>query len=132
MRAISDALRLELRQWDIHVSLIEVAPVESAIYGKTYAELDGLEETLGQEGYELYEQQIVGSRKAVEQAEADADPALVIAKAVADALTSNKPKARYLEGHGGKEIAAVAALPDRARDLALARELKLPKPEVVA
>src|SRR5262249_59576134 len=65
MRAISDALRLELRQWDIHVSLIEVAPVESAIYGKTYAELDRLEETLGQEGYQLYEQQIAGSRKAV-------------------------------------------------------------------
>ena len=28
IRAISDALRLELRQWNIHVSLIEVAPVE--------------------------------------------------------------------------------------------------------
>jgi len=68
----------------------------------------------------------------VEQAEADADPVLVIAEAIADALTANKPKARYLEGHGGKETAAVAALPDRARDLALARELKLPKPEAVA
>ncbi len=28
IRAISDALRLELRQWGIHVSLIEVAPVQ--------------------------------------------------------------------------------------------------------
>ena len=43
MRAISDALRLELRQWNIHVSLIEVAPVKTAIFGKTFAELDGLE-----------------------------------------------------------------------------------------
>ncbi len=37
MRAISDALRLELRQWNIHVSLIEVAPVKTAIFGKSFA-----------------------------------------------------------------------------------------------
>ena len=43
IRAISDALRLELRQWNIHVSLIEVAPVKTAIFGKSFAELDGLE-----------------------------------------------------------------------------------------
>jgi NAD(P)-dependent dehydrogenase (short-subunit alcohol dehydrogenase family) len=129
LRAISDALRLELRQWRIHVSLIEVAPVTSAIFGKTYAELDGLEEALGETGYRLYEQQITAVRKATEKAEADADPAAVIAKAVAHALVSDKPKTRYLAGHGGKEVAAAAALPDRMRDLALARELGLPKPE---
>ena len=102
MRAISDALRLELRQWNIHVSLIEVAPVKTAIFGKTFAELDGLESTLGEEGFGLYEQQIAAIRKAVEKAEADADPPLVIAKAILDALTSDKPKTRYLVGHGGK------------------------------
>ena len=57
MRAVSDALRLELRQWNIHVSLIEVAPVKTAIFGKTYAELDALEGTLGKTGYRLYEAQ---------------------------------------------------------------------------
>ena len=129
LRAISDALRLELRQWNIHVSLIEVAPVKSAIYGKTYAELDGLEQTLGETGYGLYEPQIAATRKSLEKAEADADPPLVIAKAVAHALTSAKPKTRYLAGHGGREVQAVAALPDRVRDRALARELGLPKPE---
>ena len=36
IRAVTDALRLELRQWKIHVSLIEVAPVKTAIFGKTY------------------------------------------------------------------------------------------------
>ena len=63
MRAISDALRLELRQWNIHVSLIEVAPVKTAIFGKTYAELDGLERKLGEEGFGLYEQQIAAVRR---------------------------------------------------------------------
>ena len=129
IRAITDALRLELRQWRIHVSLIEVAPVKTAIFGKTYAELDGLEQTLGETGHRLYEKQIAAVRKSTEKAAADADPPLVIAKAIADALISDKPKTKYLAGHGGREIAAVAALPDRERDLALAHELALPKPE---
>ena len=68
-------------------------------------------------------------RTATEKAAADADPPLVIAKAIADALTSDKPKTRYLVGHGGKQVAVAAALPDRARDRALAHELGLPKPE---
>ncbi len=129
MRAISDALRLELRQWNIHVSLIEVAPVKTAIFGKTFAALDGLEEKLGSEGFTLYETQIAAIRKAVEDAAASADPPLVIAEAVHHALTADKPKTRYLVGHGGKQTAVAAALPDRARDKALARELGLPKPE---
>jgi NAD(P)-dependent dehydrogenase (short-subunit alcohol dehydrogenase family) len=129
MRAISDALRLELRQWHIHVSLIEVAPVKTAIFGKTFAELDALQERLGEAHYGLYEQQIAAIRKAVEKAAADADSPKVVAKAVAHALTSDKPKTRYLEGHGGRQTALAAALPDRARDLALVRELGLPKPD---
>ncbi len=129
MRAISDALRLELRQWNIHVSLIEVAPVKTAIFGKSFAALDALETTIGEEGYKLYEQQIVAIRKAVEDAAASADPPLVIAKAILHALTADKPKTKYLVGHGGRQTAVAAALPDRARDIALSRELKLPKPE---
>jgi NAD(P)-dependent dehydrogenase (short-subunit alcohol dehydrogenase family) len=129
LRAISDALRLELRQWNIHVSLIEVAPVVTAIFGKTYAELDALETKLGETGFRRYREQIGAVRKATEKAAADADPPRVIAKAIHHALTSDKPKTRYLVGHGGKAVAVAAALPDRARDRALARELGLPKPE---
>jgi NAD(P)-dependent dehydrogenase (short-subunit alcohol dehydrogenase family) len=129
MRAITDALRLELRQWNIHVSLIEVAPVVTAIFEKTYAELDGLEKRLGATAYGLYEEQVAAVRAATEKAAADADPPIVIARAIADALTSDKPKTRYLVGHGGKQVAIAAALPDRARDRALVRELGLPKPE---
>jgi NAD(P)-dependent dehydrogenase (short-subunit alcohol dehydrogenase family) len=129
IRAISDALRLELRQWNIHVSLIEVAPVKTAIFGKSFEALDTLESTLGADGFALYEQQIAAIRKAVEKAEADADPALVIAEAILDALTSDKPKTKYLAGHGGKQTAVAAALPDGARDRALVHELGLPEPD---
>ena len=129
LKAISDALRLELRQWGIHVSLIEVAPVKTAIFGKTYAALDALRSELGEDAYRLYEGQIAAIRKSVEDTEASADPPLVIAKAIHHALTSDKPKSKYLAGHGGRQVAVAAALPDGARDKALARELALPKPE---
>ena len=129
LHAMSDALRLELRQWGIHVSLVQVAPVESAIYAKTYAALDGLESKLGEEGFRLYEQQITAVRTTTEKAEADAEPAAVIAEAIHHALTADKPKTKYLAGHGGRQVQAAAALPDRARDKALAKELGLPKPE---
>ena len=36
---------------------------------------------------------------------------------------------KYLVGHGGKQTAVAAALPDGARDRALVHELGLPKPE---
>jgi NAD(P)-dependent dehydrogenase (short-subunit alcohol dehydrogenase family) len=129
IRAVTDALRLELRQWKIHVSLIEVAPVQTAIFGKTYAELDALEQKLGEAEYGLYEEQIAAVRKSTEKAAASADPPLVIAKAIAEALISDKPDTKYLAGHGGKGIAVAAALPDGARDRALVHELGLPKPE---
>ncbi len=129
IRAITDALRLELRQWNIHVSLIEVAPVKTAIFGKTYAELDALEQRLGKDGFQLYEEQIAAIRKSVEEAEADGDPPLVIAKAILDALTADKPETRYLVGHGAKAVGVAAALPDHLRDRALVHELGLPKPE---
>ena len=128
LRAISDALRLELRQWNIRVSLIEVAPVKTAIFGKTFDELDRLEDTIGETGHELYEQQIAAVRKAVQRAAADADSPAVVAKAVVHALTSDEPKTRYLAGHGGKATAAAAALPDKAMDRVLVHELGLPKP----
>ena len=52
-----------------------------------------------------------------------------MAKAVAHALTSDKPKTRYLVGHGGRQTQVAAALPDRVRDRALVLELGLPEPE---
>ena len=46
MEAVSDALRLELRQWRIPVSHIDPGVTETAIFGKTLAEIDAIEETL--------------------------------------------------------------------------------------
>ena len=130
IEAVTDALRLELRQWKIPVSLVDPGATESAIFGKTLAEIDELKRTLDEQGRDLYDAQIDAIRRTVEKTAADAAPALVLAKAVGSALMSDKPKTRYLAGHGAKEAVALArTATDGLKDRAIAREVGLPTPE---
>ncbi len=130
MEALSDALRLELRQWRIPVSLVDPGATDTAIFGKTLAEIDDLETTLGEDGYRLYAEQIAAIRRLVETTAADTDPALVLAETIAEALMSDKPHARYLAGKGAKAAAALArAGTDQMEDWAIAKEVGLPEPE---
>jgi NAD(P)-dependent dehydrogenase (short-subunit alcohol dehydrogenase family) len=130
IEAVTDALRLELRQWKIPVSLVDPGATESAIFGKTLSEIDELKRTLDEQGRDLYDGQIDAIRRTVEKTAADAAPALDLAKAVGKALMSDKPKTRYLAGHGAKEAAALArTATDGIKDRAIAREVGLPTPE---
>jgi NAD(P)-dependent dehydrogenase (short-subunit alcohol dehydrogenase family) len=133
IEAISDALRLELRQWGIPVSLVDPGATNTAIFGKTLAELDRLAQTLDERGRALYGEQIAAVRRLVEKTAADPAPPEVLARTIAKALTARKPKTRYLAGKGARSAATVArTLPDRAKDLAVAREAGLPRPEQAA
>ena len=46
MEAVSDALRLELRQWGIHVCLVDPGGSRSAIFDKTLTAIDEMAEGL--------------------------------------------------------------------------------------
>lgn len=130
MEAISDALRIELRQWSIPVSLVDPGASATAIFGKTLAAIDDVKRTLDERGERAYDEQIDAVRHLVEKTAADAAPASHVAKAVADALTSHKPKTRYLAGKGAYPVAAAARmLPDRLKDLVVAHEADLPEPK---
>lgn len=129
MEAVSDALRLELRQWSVPVSLIDPGATRTAIFGKTLAEIDRLDETLGADGEAVYRAQIAGIRDLVVETAADAAPVEELAKTVAKALTANKPKSRYLAGHGAEAAALLArTATDGIKDRAVAREAHLPAP----
>ena len=130
MEAISDALRIELRQWSIPVSLVDPGASATAIFGKTLAAIDDVKRTLDDRDERAYDEQIDAVRHLVEKTAADAAPAQDVAKAVADALTARKPKTRYLAGKGAHPVAAAArTLPDRLKDLVVAHEADLPRPE---
>jgi short-subunit dehydrogenase len=130
MEAVSDALRLELRQWRVPVSLIDPGATQTAIFGKTLAEIDGLDKTLGKEAEAVYRAQIAGVRDLVQKTADDAAHVDVLAKTVVKALTVKKPKSRYLAGHGAEAAAVLARTAgDGMKDRAVAHEARLPAPE---
>jgi NAD(P)-dependent dehydrogenase (short-subunit alcohol dehydrogenase family) len=130
LEALSDALRLELRQWKIPVSHVDPGVTSTPIFGKTLAELDQALEALHARGHHEYDAQFAAIRKAVEKLPDSAAPADDLAGAIADALTSRKPDARYHAGHGSKEaFMASRTLSDHAKDKAVVHEIGLPEPE---
>lgn len=130
MEALSDALRLELRQWHIHVSLVDPGATKTAIFDKTLAHLDAVVASLDERGERRYDAQIAALRRTVVSTAAGAGPPDDLARAIAQALTAKTPKARYLAGKGAREAVALARTPsDRIKDAAIAREVDLPAPE---
>ncbi len=130
MEALSDALRLELRQWRIHVALIEPGATRTAIFGKTLERLDATRAALDARGERRYDAQLAALRVVVEKTAADTAPAEDLADAIGHALMDARPKARYLAGKGAREAVALARTPsDRVKDLAIAKDVKLPDPE---
>ncbi|MGZ6576156.1 MAG: SDR family oxidoreductase [Solirubrobacteraceae bacterium] len=130
LEAVSDALRLELRQWKIPVSHVDPGVTDTPIFGKTLRELDRALDALHERGHTEYDAQFAAVRKVVEKSPESAAPPEDLARAIADALTAEKPKTRYHAGHGSKEaFVAARTLTDHAKDRIVAHEVGLPRPQ---
>jgi NAD(P)-dependent dehydrogenase (short-subunit alcohol dehydrogenase family) len=128
LEAITDALRLELAPWRIHVSIVEPGSIATPIWDKSLALSDQIEREIPPEGAALYQKQITAMRKAAAEIGAGGIPADEVAKAVEQALTAKKPKTRYVVGRDARiQAFAVKFVPDRMRDGIIARRLRLPK-----
>ena len=127
LEAMTDALRLEVQQWGIQVSIIEPGAITTPIWTKSADDAAGREAAMGTELRRLYEPTVAAVRKVVEEAAKRAVPADVVAKAVEQALTAPVPKTRYLVGTDAKVRAFIGQiLPDRIMDRLLTAVLKLP------
>ena len=130
MEALSDGLRLELRQWNIPVSLVDPGVTDTAIFGKTLNAIDEAEKELVARQELRYEKQIAAVRELVKKTAADAAPPSVLADTIVHALTADKPRSRYLAGKQAKTTAIAArTLPDRLKDRVVAKKAGLPTPE---
>jgi NAD(P)-dependent dehydrogenase (short-subunit alcohol dehydrogenase family) len=130
MEAVTDAFRLELRQWNIHVSLVDPGGSASAIFGKTLAAFDDMERGMHDRGIDLYDEDIASVRALVQNTADEAASPDKVAKAIVKALTAKKPKTRYLAGKDARAVALMArSLPDHLKDIAVAHEANLPDPE---
>ena len=127
LEAMTDALRLEVQQWGIHVSIIEPGAITTPIWTKSADDAAGREAVMGMELRRLYEPTVAAVRKVVDEAATRAIPADVVAKVVEEALTAPVPKTRYLVGTDAKIRAFLGQiLPDRIMDRLLTAVLKLP------
>ena len=114
VQAITDSLRVELGPFDVSVSSIVVGKVDTAVLGKIIADRDKMIEAAPPEVVQLYSPLFEFFDKEVK--ELPGIPAIEVGRVVAQALTTDKPKAQYLIGPGAKKMKNLARLPVGLRD----------------
>jgi NAD(P)-dependent dehydrogenase (short-subunit alcohol dehydrogenase family) len=124
VRALSAALRRELRPWGIHVALIEPGALDTPIWRKG---ADTADETLGQLSERvrtLYAKQLDALVRNVNKIAAGATPPEAAAEAIEHALTAERPKALYTVGREARIQGALhAVLPARTFDALVQRAM---------
>jgi NAD(P)-dependent dehydrogenase (short-subunit alcohol dehydrogenase family) len=119
LEAMADALRVELAPFGMRVAIVEPGTIATPIWTKPQRTV----EELSPEAAGLYGERARKFRSLAAARASHAVPALEVAKAVEHALTSQKPKTRYVVGPDAKRRARVEKLPDRLRDKLLTRFL---------
>jgi len=126
--SITEALRLELRPWGIHVVLIEPASIKTEAVDKmeadaerTLGQLDEIERARYAEAY----RSMTRSSLARERTGSQPD---VVAEVVLSALTATRPRTRYLVGKHARALALIARwAPDPVFDRIRIRLFGLPR-----
>jgi NAD(P)-dependent dehydrogenase (short-subunit alcohol dehydrogenase family) len=113
MEALSDALRMELAPWQMHVSVVQPGAIDTPIWSKAGGVIQELLEGASPEELKLYGSAIKGIAPRYTPHGISTDS---VARAVAHALTSPHPKTRYAIGLEGVVARVARSLPDRLRD----------------
>lgn len=116
LEAMTDALRIELRPWGIHVAIVEPGTIKTPMW--TRERPDPPEEAL-----QLYGGRLAAFREFALKRSEGGEPPESVAKVVEHALTAERPKPRYLVGRDARLRAGVERLPDRVRDRVYKRVL---------
>ena len=110
LRAVTDALRIELRPWGIHVSLVEPGAVTTPIWEKSMTAAEVMLGNFPQRAHDLYGRAFAVVRQYMMEAWRSAVPPGAVAKAVAHALTARRPRIHYFVGRDARLMAACARL----------------------
>ena len=122
LEAVADSLRIELRPLGVGVSIVEPGSISTPIWRKGAERADELRKGFDDERAAHYAPAVARFREVALSRGPGADPDAV-AKAVEHALTSSRPKARYLVGRDAHIRAWIERLPTPLRDRVLARAL---------
>jgi NAD(P)-dependent dehydrogenase (short-subunit alcohol dehydrogenase family) len=121
LEALSDALRGEVQEWGIGVSVVEPGTTQTDIRARGALGWSERRESLGPEERALYDRTYTSLQSLISQVDSGAADHHYVVDAVCDALTAQSPQTRYLAGPDTPQWIEMASLPDRERDAALAR-----------
>jgi NAD(P)-dependent dehydrogenase (short-subunit alcohol dehydrogenase family) len=124
LEAVTDSLRLELRQFGIAVAAIEPGAVATPIWEKSRALSAEATSNMPPEALELYGPGFAAISKFISEGERSGVPPLEVARVVEHALTSNRPKTRYVVGRDAKmRLVLTRLLPTRVMDRVVVRAM---------
>ena len=116
LEAVADSLRLELRPFGIHVSIVQPGSIKTAIWARSAKRAGELIAASDGELGDLYGERIAAFRQIALERGAAGAPAEKVANVVLEALTAERPHTRYLIGRDARLRAGFERLPDRLRD----------------
>jgi NAD(P)-dependent dehydrogenase (short-subunit alcohol dehydrogenase family) len=125
LEAVGDVFRRELRPWGISVSLIEPGTIATEIWDKSEREADAMTDQAPMRE-ELYGKAMAAYRKTTRSLARKGIAPAKVAAAIEHALTSPRPRTRYLVGRDAKlQARAKIFIPDRVFDRVVARVMGL-------
>jgi NAD(P)-dependent dehydrogenase (short-subunit alcohol dehydrogenase family) len=127
LEAAADALRMELRPWGVAVVLIEPAQTDTDMWRTADTAAKEVEQMLSPEHRALYGRHVAGFRATIPMSQRIAVAPEKVSAAVAHALTTGRPRARYVVGVMPRlQVALLTNLPTRVRDTVLRKVSKQP------
>jgi NAD(P)-dependent dehydrogenase (short-subunit alcohol dehydrogenase family) len=126
LEAVTDALRLELRQFGVQVAAVEPGAVATPIWEKGRASAEQATANMPAEALKLYGTGFAAISKFISLGESSGVPPLEVARAVEHALTASRPKTRYVVGRDAKmRLVLTRLLPTRVMDRIVVRAMGL-------
>jgi NAD(P)-dependent dehydrogenase (short-subunit alcohol dehydrogenase family) len=126
LEALSDGLRVELEPWNIHVAVIEPGSIKTPIWERGIGRADRMRSKLPTEAETLYGEAFDTMRERARQVGEAGIARGHVARAVYHALTSRRPRTRYIVGRDAQVQSILSTvLPDRAMDALKRRTLGL-------
>lgn len=121
--ALGEALRGELRPWRIHVATVEPGAIATEIWRKGTEQATEAIDRLPPRGRELYGTTLGSVDRIVKNVSAGAIAPGKVADAIEHALTSQRPKDRYLIGRDARQQVLARRLGHRAFDAIIAKRM---------
>lgn len=124
LEALTDVLRIELRPWGIQVVIVEPGGIATPIWERSLATADRLLTEMPPAFEQYYGPVVPIIRKSALRTGTRGTPPAAVAEVVARALTTRRPRTRYVVGERASVVTRlVARMPDRLRDALVARQL---------